>query len=102
MAIAHSGRISQGASTITQQVARNFFLSNEKTVERKIKEIFIAIHIEKVLTKQQILELYLNKVWLGHQAYGVKAAAHLYFNKELKDLTLGEMAILAGMPAGPL
>ena len=101
MAIAHSGRISQGASTITQQVARNFFLSNEKTVERKIKEIFIAIHIEKVLTKQQILELYLNKVWLGHQAYGVKAAAHLYFNKELKDLTLGEMAILAGMPKGP-
>lgn len=101
MAIAHSGRISQGASTITQQVARNFFLSNEKTVERKIKEIFIAIHIEKVLTKKQILELYLNKVWLGHQAYGVKAAAHLYFNKELRDLTLGEMAILAGMPKGP-
>ena len=91
----------QGASTITQQVARNFFLSRERTIERKIKEIFISWRIEQVLTKDEILELYLNKIALGHRAYGVAAAAQTYYGKELQDLTLAEMATIAGLPKAP-
>ena len=88
----------QGASTITQQVARNFFLTREKTIKRKLKEIFISWRIEQVLTKDEILELYLNKIALGHRSYGVAAAAYVYYGKELKDLTLGEIATIAGLP----
>lgn len=100
-AVLSSGSASQGASTITQQLARNFFLSNEKKIMRKIKEIFIAVHIEQLLTKQEILELYLNKIYLGYRSYGVGAAAQSYFGKELNQLTLGEMALIAGLPKAP-
>lgn len=96
-----SGGASQGASTITQQVARNFFLSRDKTIERKIKEIFIAWRIEQVLTKEEILELYLNKIALGHRSYGVVAAAQTYYGKKLNELTLAEMATIAGLPKAP-
>ncbi len=99
--VAMSGSAKQGASTITQQLARNFFLSNEKKIMRKIKEIFIAIHIEELLSKQAILELYINKVFLGHRSYGFGAAAQIYFNKNLHQLTLSEIATLAGMPKAP-
>ncbi|WP_413285343.1 penicillin-binding protein 1A [Vibrio sp. MA40-2] len=96
-----SGSAKQGASTITQQLARNFFLSNEKKLIRKIKEMFIAFHIEQLLTKDEILELYLNKIYLGHRSYGVGAAAQVYFGKEVKDLSLGELALIAGLPKAP-
>lgn len=96
-----SGHASQGASTITQQLARNFFLSPERTLMRKIKEAFLAIRIEQLLTKDEILELYLNKIYLGYRAYGVGAAAHVYFGKEVSQLTLGEMAVIAGLPKAP-
>ncbi|OEF30061.1 penicillin-binding protein 1A [Vibrio rumoiensis] len=99
--VAISGSAKQGASTITQQLARNFFLSNDKKIMRKIKEIFIALHIEQVLNKQEILELYLNKIYLGYRSYGVGAASLTYFGKEPKDLTLGQMAIIAGLPKAP-
>lgn len=99
--VAASGSAKQGASTITQQLARNFFLSNDKKIMRKIKEIFIALHIEQVLSKEEILELYLNKIYLGYRSYGVGAASLTYFGKEPKDLTLGEMAIIAGLPKAP-
>jgi penicillin-binding protein 1A len=100
-AVLSSGSASQGASTITQQLARNFFLSNEKKIMRKIKEIFIAIHIEQLLSKDEILELYLNKIYLGHRSYGVGAAAQSYFGKELSQLSLSEMALIAGLPKAP-
>ncbi len=100
-AVLSSGSASQGASTITQQLARNFFLSNEKKIMRKIKEIFIAVHIEQLLTKDEILELYLNKIYLGYRSYGVGAAAQSYFGKSLDELTLGEMAMIAGLPKAP-
>lgn len=96
-----SGSAKQGASTITQQLARNFFLSNEKKLIRKIKEMFIAFHIEQLLTKDEILELYLNKIYLGHRSYGVGAAAQVYFGKEAKDLSLSEVALIAGLPKAP-
>jgi len=98
---ASSGTAKQGASTITQQVARNFFLTREKTFIRKIKEIFIAIQIEKILTKDEILMLYLNKISLGHRSYGVGAAAQVYYGKTVAELTLSEMAVLAGLPKAP-
>ncbi|OIN12286.1 penicillin-binding protein 1A [Oceanisphaera psychrotolerans] len=96
-----TGEKRQGASTITQQVARNFFLSREKTVIRKIKEIFIALHIESLLSKDEILELYLNKIPLGHRSHGVAAAAQVYYGKDVGELTLAEMAMIAGLPKGP-
>lgn len=96
-----NGGVSQGASTITQQVARNFFLSPKKTLTRKIKEAILAIEIERKLTKQQILSLYLNKIYLGYRSYGVAAAAQTYFGKSLDQLTLGEMAMIAGLPKAP-
>ncbi|WP_162062342.1 penicillin-binding protein 1A [Vibrio taketomensis] len=99
--VALSGSAKQGASTITQQLARNFFLSNEKKIMRKIKEIFIAIHIEQLLSKQEIMELYVNKIFLGHRSYGFGAAARVYFGKDLNQLTLSEIATLAGMPKAP-
>lgn len=96
-----SGHASQGASTITQQLARNFFLSPEKTLIRKIKEVFLAIRIEQLLSKDEILELYLNKIYLGYRAYGVGAAAQVYFGKPVEQLTLSEMATIAGLPKAP-
>ncbi len=98
---ASTGSAKQGASTITQQVARNFFLTREKTFIRKIKEIFIAIQIEKLLTKDEILMLYLNKISLGHRSYGIGAAAQVYYGKKVAELTLPEMAVLAGLPKAP-
>lgn len=99
--VATSGELSQGASTITQQLARNFFLSREKKLVRKIKEIFLAIHIEQLLTKDEILELYLNKIELGQRAFGVGAAAQVYFGKTVMELTVDEIAIIAGLPQAP-
>lgn len=96
-----SGHASQGASTITQQLARNFFLSPERTLMRKIKEAFLAVRIEQLLSKDEILELYLNKIYLGYRAYGVGAAAQVYFGKNLDQLTLSEMATIAGLPKAP-
>ncbi|MBX6393323.1 MAG: transglycosylase domain-containing protein, partial [Burkholderiales bacterium] len=91
----------QGASTITMQVARNFFLSSEKTWTRKLYEALLAFKIESTLSKDQILEIYLNQIYLGQRAYGFAAAAQTYFGKALKDVTLAEAAMLAGMPKAP-
>ncbi len=96
-----AGHVVQGASTITQQLSRILFLSNEKTFTRKIKELQVAAQIEKTISKDKILEMYLNNVYLGSGAYGVKGAARIYFNKELKQLTLPEMALIAGLPQAP-
>ena len=96
-----NGGASQGASTITQQLARNFFLTPEKTIIRKAREAVLAIEIENALSKQEILELYLNKIFLGYRSYGVAAAAQTYFGKNLDELTLSEMAVIAGLPKAP-
>jgi len=96
-----SGGKRQGASTITMQVARNFFLSSEKTLTRKVYEALLAFKIEHSLSKDQILELYVNQIYLGQRAYGFSAAAQSYFGKSLKDLTVAEYAMLAGLPKAP-
>ncbi len=96
-----SGRRSVGASTITQQVAKNFLLSSDQTVERKLKEALLAIRIERAFTKEQILELYLNQIYLGVGAYGVAAAAQSYWDKALNELTLADCAYLATLPKAP-
>lgn len=96
-----TGGMPQGASTITQQVARTFFLSTRRTAERKIKEALLALQIERRLSKDQILELYLNQIYLGQRAYGFGAAAQVYFGKTLAQLTLAEAAMLAGLPQNP-
>ncbi|NOU51069.1 penicillin-binding protein 1A [Pseudoalteromonas sp. JBTF-M23] len=96
-----TGQKKQGASTITMQLARNFFLTREKAYIRKVKEIFIALHIEQLLTKDEILELYLNKIELGNRAFGIGAAAQVYYGKDLKELTLAQMAMIAGLPKAP-
>ena len=90
-----------GGSTITQQVARRFYLSNEFSVTRKVREIFLAMKIERELTKDEILELYLNKEFLGHRAYGVGAAAQIYYGKTVDELTIAQMAMIAGLPQRP-
>jgi penicillin-binding protein 1A len=95
------GRRLEGGSTITQQVAKNVLLTNEATVGRKVKEAILARRLEAALTKQQILELYLNEIWLGRRAYGVAAASFNYFGKPLEQLTLAEAAYLAALPKGP-
>lgn len=94
-------RVVQGASTITQQLARILFLSNERTMTRKVKELVIAARIEKSISKDKILEMYLNNVYLGSGAYGVEGAAQIYFNKKIKDCTLPELALIAGLPQAP-
>ncbi|MEE9492884.1 MAG: penicillin-binding protein 1A [Gammaproteobacteria bacterium] len=96
-----TGRKSQGGSTITMQVAKNFFLSSEKTYLRKLNEIFLALKIERALSKQQILELYLNKIYFGQRAYGIGAAARVYYGTPLDDLALPQMAMIAGLPKAP-
>ncbi len=95
------GEIRQGASTITQQVARNLFLTPDRSLRRKIREALLALKIEKHFTKDQILEMYLNYIYLGQGAYGVEAASRIYFGKSVKDLTIDEAAILAGLPKAP-
>ena len=100
--IANIGRLkSQGASTITMQVARNVYLSSEKTYTRKIYEILLTYKLEHLLTKDQILEIYMNQIFLGNRAYGFASAAESYFGKSLKDITIAEAAMLAGLPKAP-
>jgi len=96
-----SGKIRQGASTITQQLARSLFLSPKRDFQRKVKEALLAIKMEQILGKEQILELYLNQIYFGHGAYGVQAAAQTYFGKDVGHVTLAEAAYLAGLPKGP-
>ena len=96
-----SNRRAQGASTITQQVAKNFLLTNERSIDRKIKEAILAVRIERTYSKDKILELYLNEIYLGMNSYGVGAAGLTYFNKELKDLDIEEAAYLAALPKAP-
>ncbi|NBP19278.1 MAG: PBP1A family penicillin-binding protein, partial [Burkholderiaceae bacterium] len=95
------GSLSQGASTITMQVARNFFLTNEKTFSRKLYEVLLAWEIEAQLTKDKILEIYMNQIYLGQRAYGFASASKIYFGKELKDISIAEAAMLAGLPKAP-
>lgn len=96
-----SGGVKEGASTITMQVARNFFLSNEKTLTRKLSEAMLAMKIEHNLSKDKILELYINQIYLGQRAYGFEAAARTYFGKPMRELALAEVAMLAGLPKAP-
>ena len=96
-----SGQIQSGGSTITMQVAKNYFLSHERTFARKFREILLALEIEKSLTKDEILELYFNVIFLGHRAYGVNAASQIYYGKTLDQLTLAQSAMIAGLPKAP-
>ena len=98
---AAQGQNLRGASTITQQVTKNFLLSNERSVDRKIRELILSARVERSLSKQRILELYLNEIFLGQNSYGVTAAARVYFAKALEDLTLEEAAYLAALPKAP-
>ncbi len=99
--LALTGEKRQGGSTITMQVARNFYLTRQKTFTRKLSEIFLALRIERELSKQEILELYLNKIYLGHRAYGVGAAAQVYYGKPVAELDLAQTAMIAGLPKAP-
>lgn len=101
LAVIASGKKVQGASTITMQVARNFFLTRKKTYSRKIKEILLALKIDQDFSKDKVLELYLNKIYLGNRAYGVAAGAQVYYGKKLSQLSLAQMAMLAGLPQAP-
>lgn len=95
------GEVAEGGSTITQQLAKNAYLTQERTIKRKVQEIFLALQLEKQYTKQEILELYLNQIYFGQGAYGVQAAAKVYFNKNVEELNLNECAMLAGIPKSP-
>ncbi|MBF7729888.1 penicillin-binding protein 1A [Pseudomonas sp. N040] len=96
-----SGHIQTGGSTITMQVAKNFFLSSERSFSRKINEILLALQIERELSKDEILELYVNKIYLGNRAYGIEAAAQVYYGKSIRDVSLSQMAMIAGLPKAP-
>ena len=96
-----SRRVTQGASTITMQVARNFYLSNDRTLDRKLREALLALKIEDELNKEEILELYLNKIFLGKRSYGVGSAAEIYYGKKVEELTLAQSAMIAGLPKAP-
>ena len=96
-----TGKKTQGGSTITMQVTRNFLLSREKTYKRKIKEIILALRIEQEYSKDKILELYFNKIYLGHRSYGIAAAAATYYGKKLSELNLSQLAMIAGLPKAP-
>ncbi len=96
-----TGKKRQGGSTITMQVARNFFLTREKTYTRKLREILLSLIIEQQLSKQDILTLYLNKIYLGHRSYGIAAAADVYYDKKLNELSLAQQAMIAGLPKAP-
>ncbi|MFP4251797.1 MAG: penicillin-binding protein 1A [Guyparkeria sp.] len=99
--LVRTGEKTQGGSTITMQVARNFYLGREKTYTRKLYEVLLAIKIDRAFSKEDILALYLNKIFMGHRAYGVKAAAQVYFDKDLPELTVAEAAMLAALPKAP-
>jgi len=99
--ILKSGHIQTGGSTITMQVAKNFFLSSERSFSRKINEILLALQIERELSKDEILELYVNKIYLGHRAYGIEAAAQVYYGKSINELSLAQLAMIAGLPKAP-
>lgn len=96
-----TGHIQTGGSTITMQVAKNYFLTSERSFSRKFTEILLALQIERQLTKDEILELYVNKIYLGNRAYGIEAAAQVYYGKSIKDLTVAQMAMIAGLPKAP-
>lgn len=96
-----TGQIQSGGSTITMQVAKNFFLTSERSFSRKITEILLALQIERELSKEEILELYVNKIYLGHRAYGIEAAAQVYYGKPIGELSLAQMAMIAGLPKAP-
>ncbi|PZW67070.1 penicillin-binding protein 1A [Pseudomonas sp. URMO17WK12:I1] len=96
-----TGQIQSGGSTITMQVAKNFFLTSERSFSRKITEILLALQIERELSKNEILELYVNKIYLGHRAYGIEAAAQVYYGKSIRDLSLAQLATIAGLPKAP-
>ncbi|QNH79980.1 penicillin-binding protein 1A [Pseudomonas protegens] len=96
-----SGHIQSGGSTITMQVAKNFFLSSERSFSRKTTEILLALQIERQLTKDEILELYVNKIYLGNRAYGIEAAAQVYYGRSIRDVSLAQMAMIAGLPKAP-
>jgi len=96
-----TGKKGQGGSTITMQVARNFFLTRDKTYIRKVNEIFLSLKIEKELSKQDIMQLYMNKIYLGHRSYGVAAASKVYYGKPLDELSLAQYAMIAGLPKAP-
>jgi len=95
------GRVTEGASTITMQVARNFYLSNTRTLDRKLREVLLALKIEDEMSKEEILELYMNKIFLGKRSYGVGSAAEIYYGKKIEDLTLAQSAMIAGLPKAP-
>lgn len=97
-----AGAVVEGGSTITQQVAKTMFLTPKRAIKRKIKEIILALRIERYFSKKEILEIYLNQIYYGHGAYGVEAAAQTYFNKHVKDITLSEAAFIAGLPRAPV
>lgn len=99
--ILKSGQIQSGGSTITMQVAKNFFLTSERSFSRKINEILLALQIERELSKNEILELYVNKIYLGNRAYGIEAAAQVYYGKSIRDVSLSQMAMIAGLPKAP-
>lgn len=99
--ILKTGRIQTGGSTITMQVAKNFFLSSERSFSRKANEILLALQIERELTKDEILELYINKIYLGNRAYGIEAASQVYYGKSIGEISLAEMAMIAGLPKAP-
>ncbi|MFZ2312848.1 MAG: penicillin-binding protein 1A [Methylobacter sp.] len=99
--LALTGKKKQGGSTITMQVTRNFLLNSQKTYTRKLKEIMLALAMEREYSKNQILELYLNQIFMGHRAYGIAAAAQVYYGKSLNELTLAEQAMIAGLPKAP-
>ena len=96
-----TGEKTQGGGTITMQLARNFFLTREKTYTRKLHEVFLALKIERELSKEDILTLYLNKIYLGNRAYGVGAAAEVYYGTDVSHLTLAQLAMIAGLPKAP-
>lgn len=96
-----SGHIQSGGSTITMQVAKNYFLTSERSFSRKTTEILLALQIERQLTKDEILELYVNKIYLGNRAYGIEAAAQVYYGKSIRDVSLAQMAMIAGLPKAP-
>ena len=96
-----TGSIQSGGSTITMQVAKNYFLTREKTFLRKFNEILLSLDMERKLTKEQIMELYINKIYLGHRSYGIQAAAQVYYGKPVNELTLAQLATIAGLPKAP-
>lgn len=101
MANSMAGTTVEGGSTLAQQTVKNLFLSDERTFSRKLRELVLAVQLEKYYTKDQILELYLNTIYFGHGTYGIRDACRTYFNKEPKDLTIAQCAMIAGLPQAP-